>query len=124
MPRYIDVDARLSKMPDDLPYKASVKRVLMQAPTADVVPIDDDFSTILICAVRYSIGRQTYMPSLVIDYITPLLPSLNDKCLAVMERDIAEAGYYGHEVIDKPGWMKFLGDVRSEMAKRKASVNV
>jgi hypothetical protein len=64
------------------------------------------------------------MPSLVIDYITPLLPSLNDKCLAVMERDIAEAGYYGHEVIDKPGWMKFLGDVRSEMAKRKASVNV
>ena len=32
MARYIDADALLSKMPEDLPYKASVKRVLMQAP--------------------------------------------------------------------------------------------
>ena len=35
---YIDTDALLSNLPDDLPYKASVKRVLMQAPTANVVP--------------------------------------------------------------------------------------
>jgi hypothetical protein len=38
MPRYIDADALLSKMPDDLPYKSSVKRVLMQATAADVAP--------------------------------------------------------------------------------------
>jgi hypothetical protein len=38
MARYIDPDALLSKLPDDLPYKASVKRVLMQAQEADVVP--------------------------------------------------------------------------------------
>ena len=38
MPRYADIDAILSALPDDLPYKASVKRVLMQAPEADVVP--------------------------------------------------------------------------------------
>jgi hypothetical protein len=38
MERYIDADALLSKLPDDLPYKASVKRVLMQAPTAHVEP--------------------------------------------------------------------------------------
>jgi len=38
MPRYTDIDALLSELPDDLPYKASVKRVLIQAPTADVVP--------------------------------------------------------------------------------------
>ena len=38
MPRYTDVDALLNELPDDLPYKASVKRVLMQAPAADVVP--------------------------------------------------------------------------------------
>ena len=36
--RYIDADALLSKLPDDLPYKASVKRVLIQAQEADVVP--------------------------------------------------------------------------------------
>lgn len=39
MSRYIDADELLRKLPDDLPYKASVKRVLMQAPTADVVEV-------------------------------------------------------------------------------------
>ena len=38
MARYIDADKLLNMLPDDLPYKASVKRVLIQAPTADVVP--------------------------------------------------------------------------------------
>lgn len=38
MARYTDVDALLNELPDDLPYKASVKRVLMQAPAADVAP--------------------------------------------------------------------------------------
>ena len=37
--RYIDADALLSKLPEDLPYKASVKRVLIQVPTADVVEV-------------------------------------------------------------------------------------
>ena len=37
--RYIDADAQLSRLPDDLPYKASAKRVLIQAPTADVVEV-------------------------------------------------------------------------------------
>ena len=40
MARYIDADKVLNDLPDDLPYKASVKRVLIQAPTADVVEID------------------------------------------------------------------------------------
>lgn len=39
MSRYIDADALLNKLPDDLPYKASVKRLLLQAPTADVVEV-------------------------------------------------------------------------------------
>ena len=38
MARYIDADETLNRLPNDLPYKASVKRVLMQAPKADVVP--------------------------------------------------------------------------------------
>lgn len=39
MARYTDIDAILSKLPDDLPYKDSVKRVLMQAPEADVISL-------------------------------------------------------------------------------------
>lgn len=39
MSRYIDADELLTRLPEDLPYKASVKRVLMQVPTADVVEV-------------------------------------------------------------------------------------
>ena len=35
------------------------------------INLNDDFETILICAERYALGRQTYMPKLVVDYITP-----------------------------------------------------
>ena len=37
--RYVDVNKLLNRLPDDLPYKASVKRVLTQAPEADVVEV-------------------------------------------------------------------------------------
>lgn len=39
MSKYVDVDDLLNRLPDDLPYKSSVKRVLIQAPTADVVEV-------------------------------------------------------------------------------------
>ena len=39
MPRYIDADALLEKLRNDLPFKASVRRVLMQAPTVDAVEV-------------------------------------------------------------------------------------
>lgn len=42
---------------------------------------NDDFGAVLNCAVRYTLGRRTYMPGLVIDYIRPLLPFLSSKTL-------------------------------------------
>ena len=57
------------------------------ANTKNKVSIDNDnFQIILTCAVRYSLGRRTYMPHLVMDYIAPLVPMLSDKTLAVIER--------------------------------------
>ena len=84
-------------------------------------PSDDEFGLILNCAVRYSIGRQTYMPHSVIDFITPLLPYVSGRTLGVLERDVADAAWYGHEIIDKPHWMKFLADIRNEMERRKGN---
>ena len=52
MSRYIDADELLNRLPDDLPYKASVKRVLTQAPTADVAPIADTLSELKIRLTR------------------------------------------------------------------------
>lgn len=37
--RLFDADALLRALPDDLPYKGSVRRVLMQAPEVDAVPV-------------------------------------------------------------------------------------
>lgn len=85
------------------------------------VVVNDDFGIILICAVRYALGRQSYMPSLVQGYVAPLLPELSDRCLGILERDIADAenyGGYGDETIDKPGWMAFLDAIRKERGAR------
>lgn len=39
MARYVDADEILKKLPDNLKYKSSVKRVLMSAPEISVVPM-------------------------------------------------------------------------------------
>lgn len=80
---------------------------------------NNDFGAVLICAVRYCIGRQTYMPGLVIDFIRPLLPKLGSNTLAVMEKDIIEADSLGDERIDQPRWLLyFLNDIRAEKQRR------
>ena len=86
------------------------------------VEINKDFETILLCAVRYAIGRETYMPSMVIDYITPLLPYLSDNILRLIANEITEYEAYegglGDEKIDKPYWIKFLREIRLEIGGR------
>ena len=86
------------------------------------IEIDKDFETILICAVRYAIGRRTYIPSLVIDYITPLLPYLSENTLRLIANEIIEHDTYegslGDEKIDKPYWEQFLRKIRLEIGGR------
>lgn len=55
---------------------------------AMIDPYDDDFGAICNCAVRYAVGRRTYMPSLVIDFITQHLSELTDKTLWCFQRDL------------------------------------
>lgn len=90
-------------------------------PTPQIIPSGDVFGTVLNCAVRYACGRRTYMPSLVIDYITPLIPMLSDKTLWCFDQDLTEAKYttgYGDPKIDEPGWKRFHAAVREERKKR------
>lgn len=88
---------------------------------------DDSFGAVLNCAVRYSMGRQSYMPSLVVDFITPLLPYITQKTLGVFKQDYEpnqrtadENGWamFGDTKIDKPLWDKFYADVCAEIEKR------
>lgn len=94
-------------------------------------PHDDDFGLMMNCAVRYAIGRMTYMPYAVISFIRPYLHELTDRTLTVMIRDIQEHGEfpipeneydrkrrYGMEC-DYHDWMKFLEELKAEDNRRK-----
>ena len=81
----------------------------------------DEFGAVLNCAVRYCIGRRTYMPKLVMDVIRPLIPALTDKTLWCFERDIEGANNYGADY-DEEAWMRFLSEVKAEIARRDANV--
>lgn len=86
----------------------------------DVNRIDDkeESELLLVCAVRYCIGKQTYMPRVVIRRIKPMLPDLTPATLLIMRKDIKTAGDWGDEEVDKPGWMKFLADIEAELERR------
>ena len=92
---------------------------------SEPVPIDIKdkyFGALLICAVRYCLGRQTYMPGLIIGYITPLLPRISDNTLRCIETDLIQPdlyGGFGDEKIDEPIWIKFRCDIQEEIQKRK-----
>ncbi len=67
MARYIDADALLSRLPDALPYKASVKRVLMQAPEADVAPKSEVAKEVLL-DLKTAVHNKAVYPNCQGDY--------------------------------------------------------
>ena len=107
---------------DDMFLAGGIIGTIDRQPQVGGVEINKDFETILLCAVRYAIGRQTYIPSLVIDYITPLLPYLSDNILRLIANEITEHDTYedglGDEKIDKPYWLDFLRKIRLEIGDR------
>ena len=82
---------------------------------------DDNFGAVLNCAVRYCIGRRTYMPRLVQDFIRPLLPYLSNKTLWCLQQDIERESNLGDPLIDEPGWKQFLEEVKRERLRRNDS---
>lgn len=82
---------------------------------------DDDLGIIINCAVRYACGRRSYMPSVVIGFITPLLSHLSSRTLYLLDQDLTCAKYeygYGDPKIDEPAWLDFRAKVRAERTHR------
>ena len=98
---------------------------------------DEYFGTICLCAMRYALGRQTYMPGLVMDYIKAHIKEIDSNSVSVMIRDIDEADSIreytmpngntlkvdgmGDTQIERPGWEWFREFLKSEMEERNAS---
>lgn len=71
-----------------------------------------DFSTLAICAVRYCLGRQSYMPALVCRIMKKHMDEIDPSSLIVLQRDVREyltTDSYTHSFSDiKDTWNKFL----------------
>ena len=69
----------------------------------------DDISAMLVCAVRYSLGRRTYIVSWTCEFIRNNLHLLIDKDKQVMIRDIKGQEKYGYgDECDKSCWIGLL----------------
>lgn len=66
-----------------------------------------DYEHIVISAVRYALGRMTYIVELTVNYILQEIENdkLSDGCLNVILRDIKETKDLGMEC-DKDKWLK------------------
>ena len=67
-----------------------------------------DYEHMLICALRYALGRRTYIVGIIVDYIVGEVPNLSENCKRVMILDVENPiGGYGDEC-DKKKWMRLL----------------
>ena len=82
----------------------------------------DAFGSVLIFALRYCIGRHSYAPKLVIDFIVPLLSVLNDTTILCMERDVKEAASYDNPYLDGDYWYDFLDKIHADIDRRNQTV--
>lgn len=80
---------------------------------------DHDFRLILIAAMRYAMGRNTYMPMVVADYIKRHIHLLDDKFLVLAVDDIRRHFEdYGEHEPNPNLWQGLLGALESERRNR------
>lgn len=82
------------------------------------VQLDEALEGVFISAVRYALGRRTYIVADTIDYITPLLSEMSDGALRTLHNDVrceidfmTRIGKTVGDQIDHERWVKFLTDI-------------
>lgn len=89
----------------------------------------NDFDeSLIVCAVRYCLGRQSYMPSLIVDGLIPMLKDCSDRTLFCLQKDIKEyidswkiSGRY--DICYGEQWINFSHLIQNETVKRKNERN-
>ena len=74
--------------------------------------IMSDYEHIVISAVRYALGRMTYIVELTVNYILQEIEDdkLSDSCLNIIRRDIKETKNLGMKC-DREQWLKLLNRI-------------
>lgn len=81
----------------------------------------EDIETLMLCAVRYCHGRQSYMPTAVMSIVISGIKDVSDKTLNNLIKDCEyqkEYNLYGDERIDKPNWLSYHKLLLEEKARR------
>lgn len=71
-----------------------------------------DYEHMIISAVRYALGRMTYIVELTVNYILQEIEDdkLSDSCLNIIRRDIKETKNLGMEC-DREQWLKLFNRI-------------
>lgn len=71
-----------------------------------------DYEHIVISAVRYALGRMTYIVELTVNYVLEEIENdkLSDRCLDVIRKEIKKAKDLGMDC-DKEQWLKLLSRI-------------
>lgn len=71
-----------------------------------------DYEHIVISAVRYALGRSTYIVELTVNYVLQQIKDdkLPDRCLSIIGEDIRNTEDYGM-YCDKQLWLKLLNTI-------------
>lgn len=76
----------------------------------------ENYEHIVISAVRYALGRMTYIVNLTVEYVLKDIEEqkLSKKCLWLMQEDIRKSEYLGMEC-DKKSWQQLLEKIDEVM---------
>lgn len=84
---------------------------------------DEHINTLIVCAVRYCFGRQTYMPDLVKEIITENLDMLTKETLNILIRDIEKYERSNQYRCDFPDvqetWDKLLNTLVKKLEEKR-----
>ena len=98
------------------------KNDLVLCPAKWLDPYTDlDFGLIVNSAIRYSMGRKTYMPSTVCDFTLRYMPMLDDKTVDVIIEDITrEIEFCKSEMPFIEVWQNLKEKAEDEKKRRQA----
>lgn len=75
-----------------------------------------DYEHMIISAVRYALGRMTYIVNLTVDYVLKDIEKnkLSRNCLSVIKQDIESEKHLGMEC-DEKDWQRLLDRIKKEL---------